>query len=168
MDAGAPRIPLERMITLLELQPHPEGGFFRETYRSPGQLGLGPDGTHRSASTAIYFLLPAGVFSAFHLIRSADEVWHHYGGDPVEIHQITPDGAHRVAVLGSRLDGGERPQIVVPAGAFQAAVARGTSFALCGCTVSPGFDFADFAMPPRDDLLARFPQHAEVIRRLTR
>jgi len=156
------------MIDLLELKPHPEGGFFRETYRSGEQLGPGPHGTQRSASTAIYFLLPAGVFSAFHVIRGADELWHHYGGDPVEIHQIAPDGAHRVAVLGSHLDGGERPQIVVPAGTIQAAVSPGTSFALCGCTVSPGFDYADFAMPTRDDLLARFPQHAELIRRLTR
>ena len=125
-------------------------------------------GMKRNASTAIYFLLPAGMFSAFHVIRGADEIWHHYAGDAVEIHMIAPGGDYRVEMLGGDVANGERPQIIVPADTLQAAVIRGAGFALCGCTVTPGFDFADFAMPSRDGLLTRFPQHADVIRKLTR
>jgi uncharacterized protein len=153
-----------RIIERLGLVPHPEGGFYRETFRSDRVL----DGTKQHASTAIYFLLPAGVFSAFHVIRGADEIWHHYAGDTVEIHTIAPGGEHRVEILGAGVEEGERPQLVVPAGTLQAAIPRGDAFALCGCTVSPGFDFADFELPARDDLLRRFPRHGEVIRRLTR
>ncbi len=159
---------VKRMVEALKLKPHPEGGFFRETFRSSRRLAPGPDGTSRAASTAIYFLLPAGEFSAFHRIRESDELWHHYGGDPVEIHMIVPEGDHRVAILGPEIEQGERPQIVVPADTYQAAIARGPRFALCGCTVTPGFEFADFELPSRDELLARFPRHEQVIRRLTR
>ena len=163
MDAQA-----QRLIDLLGLHPHPEGGFYRETFRSDQVLALATGGRERSASTAIYFLLPAGVFSAFHRIRRADEIWHHYGGEAVEIHQISPEGEYRVERLGGDVRNGERPQVLVPAGTFQAAVTRGTTFALCGCTVTPGFDFADFVMPTRDELLGRFPEHEDAIRRLTR
>jgi len=159
---------VQRMIDLLGLSPHPEGGFFRETFRSDQVLTLAPESTKRSASTAIYFLLPAGAFSSFHVVRRADEIWHHYGGETVEIHMIAPGGDHRVEILGGDVVEGERPQIVVPSETLQAAVTRGTSFALCGCTTTPGFDFADFSMPTRDELLGRFPQHENVIRRLTR
>jgi predicted cupin superfamily sugar epimerase len=154
---------LERLIVALDLKPHPEGGFFRETYRAAK-----PDGAARDGSTAIYFLLGAGEFSAFHLLREADEMWHHYAGDPVELHTISPAGAHRVHVLGADLERGERPQVLVPAGTLQAAIARGPRFGLCGCTVTPGFEFSDFDMPARDELRARHPQHEEVIVRLTR
>jgi uncharacterized protein len=159
---------VQRLVEALELEPHPEGGFFRETFRSSRRLPPTPDGTPRNASTAIYFLLPAGEFSALHLIRGSDEVWHYYGGDAVEIHTITASGDHRVSILGADVASGERPQIAVPSGTLQAAVVRGSRFALCGCTVTPGFDFADFEMPTRDQLLARFPQHEQTIRRLTR
>lgn len=173
MTGASPSDPeVRRIVELLGLEPHPEGGFFRETFRASHrashELPQTAEEVSRSASTAIYFLLPAGAFSAFHLIRSADEIWHHYGGDPVEIHTISPSGEHRVAVLGGRLEADERPQLVVRAGTMQAAVARGMRFALCGCTVTPGFDFADFDMPARHELLERFPQHEEIIRRLTR
>ena len=157
----------QRLMDLLDLKPHPEGGFYRETFRSE-QVATLASGRNRSASTAIYFLIPAGAFSAFHVIHGADEVWHHYGGGPVEIHTITPGGEHRWEILGGSLEDGERPQIIVPAGTLQAATVRGSGFALCGCTVSPGFDFADFEMPNREVLLGRFPQHAAAIRRLTR
>lgn len=83
-------------------------------------------------------------------------------------HTIAPDGAHRVSILGGMVHEGQRPQLLVPSETFQAAVPRGTSFALCGCTVTPGFDFADFEMPTRGDLLKRFPLHEALIRRLTR
>jgi predicted cupin superfamily sugar epimerase len=157
----------EELVRHLALAPHPEGGFYRETWRSPllvGGLAEGP----RAASTAIYFLLPAGAFSAFHRVAS-DEAWHHYDGDPVELHLLDErSGAHTVATLGRDLLRGERPQHVVPAGAWQAAAPRGSRYALCGCTVAPGFDFADFEMPTRAGLLARFPQHADVVTRLSR
>jgi predicted cupin superfamily sugar epimerase len=156
------------MVEALGLKPHPEGGFFRETFRSSRRIAAGPEGAYRDAATAIYFLLPAGEFSSFHRIRGSDEMWHHYGGDPVEIHTITSTGDHRVTILGSGVHQGEQPQALVPADALQAAIARGPRFALCGCTVTPGFDFADFEMPARDELVARFPRHEQVIRRLTR
>jgi len=95
-------------------------------------------------------------------------VWHHYGGDPVEIHMIAPSGDHRVTILGPDVRRGERPQILVPAGTLQAAIPRGPRFALCGCTVTPGFDFTDFEMPTRGELVARFPRYEQVIRSLTR
>jgi predicted cupin superfamily sugar epimerase len=154
-----------RLIELLDLRPHPEGGYFRETWRSPLALGGLPHGS-RSASTAIYFLLPAGAFSALHRVAS-DEVWHHYAGDPVELHVIEGN-VHRTWLLGSDLARGQQPQRVVPAGAWQAAVPIGARWALCGCTVAPGFDFSDFEMPSREEALGLLPDHAELVTRLTR
>jgi predicted cupin superfamily sugar epimerase len=153
------------VVTSLGLAPHPEGGFFRETFRAPLALDA-PQGP-RAASTAIYFLLPAGSFSALHRVRS-DEVWHHYDGDPVELHTIGDAGQARVVRLGRDLARGDRPQVVVPAGVWQAAVPAGERFALCGCTVAPGFEFADFEMPSRAELLRRFPTLRELVERLTR
>lgn len=155
-----------QLVETLGLSPHPEGGYFRETWRSRLELHGLPHGAPRAASTAIYFLLPSGSFSAFHRVAS-DEVWHHYDGDPVELH-LVEDGVHRVVVLGRDLVRGERPQHVVPAGAWQAAVAIGDRWALCGCTVAPGFDFADFQMPSREELLQLLPAHSEIVTRLTR
>jgi len=158
---------VRRLVAELGMAPHPEGGFYKETWRGALTLGGLPHGAPRAAHTAIYFLLPAGTFSALHRVKS-DEVWHHYDGDPVDLHLIDERGAHTVEVLGRDLARGERPQRVVPAGVWQAAVPRGSRFALCGCTVAPGFDFADFEMPPRGELLARFPAQAEIVTRLTR
>ncbi len=155
----------EKLIELLGLAPHPEGGFFRETWRSPLALGNLPHGAPRSASTAIYFLLPAGSFSALHRVAS-DEIWHHYDGDPVELH-ILEGRVHQTFVLGRDLAQGQRPQHVVPAGAWQAAVPLGTRWALCGCTVAPGFDFDDFEMPSREEMLRLLPDHVAVVERLT-
>jgi len=153
------------VVTALGLAPHPEGGFFRETFRAP--LAVSALQGSRAASTAIYFLLPAGSFSALHRVRS-DEVWHHYDGDPVELYTLHDDaGEARVARLGRDLARGDRPQVVIPAGVWQAAVPVGKRFALCGCTVAPGFDFADFEMPSRAELLGRFPTVRELIERLT-
>jgi predicted cupin superfamily sugar epimerase len=153
------------VVTRLGLAPHPEGGFYRETFRAP--LGVAAPQGHRSASTAIYFLLPAGTFSALHRVRS-DEIWHHYDGDPLDLTLLHDDGRHEVTRLGPDLARGERPQAVVPAGVWQAAVPVGDRFALCGCTVAPGFDFADFEMPARAQLLDRFPDLRELVERLTR
>jgi predicted cupin superfamily sugar epimerase len=157
-----------RIIEQLALVPHPEGGFYRETYRSPLTVPT-PRGP-RAAHTAIYFLLPAGVFSALHRVAS-DEVWHHYAGDPVDLHVVEGEGASArfsIVRLGPHHARCERPQHVVPAGAWQAAVPCGDRFALCGATVAPGFDFADFELPPRQELLARFPAHAALVTFLTR
>jgi hypothetical protein len=157
------------VISSLALKPHPEGGYFVETFRAPALPGALPGRGERSASTAIYFLLQSGDFSALHEVAS-DEVWHHYLGDAVELHCFDPAGRHHGSLLGSQLSAGQRPQHVVPAGQLQAAhVQPGPhGFALCGCTVAPGFDFADFRLPPRAELLARLPEHAQLVTRLTR
>lgn len=157
----------EEIRRLLRLQPHPEGGAFRETLRSPMAVSH-PQAGARAASTAIYFLLRAGEFSAFHRVRS-DESWHLYEGGPLELHLIDPDGRHERRLLGTDLAAGQEPQAVVPAGWWQAArPAEGAELALCGCVVAPGFEFADFEMPTRGELLARFPGLEEWILLFTR
>jgi predicted cupin superfamily sugar epimerase len=171
-----PGTTVEALVALLELSPHPEGGYFRETFRSSGRvrpLGGSP-AIDRSAGTAIYFLLPAGAFSAWHRVQS-DEAWHHYDGAPVELHTIDPAGVHRVIPLGRDLARGERPQHVVPAGWLQAARPAAApshgnhpAYALCGCTVCPGFEFADFTLPSRAELRLRYPHLAPIIDALTR
>ncbi len=154
-----------RIVEALGLRAHPEGGFYREAFRAPLSVRA-PQG-ERAASTAIYFLLPAGSFSALHRVRS-DEVWHHYDGDPVDLHTIDGAGAHAVERLGRDLARGERPQRVVAAGTWQAALPVGPRCSLCGCTVAPGFDFADFEMPARAELARRFPHLRSLLERLTR
>ena len=162
----------ERWIAHLSLAPHPEGGYFRETYRSAEVIprsGL-PERFpgDRHFSTAIYFLLRGDDFSALHRIKS-DEVWHFYAGTTLSVHVIDPAGDYTRVRLGTDIAAGEVPQAVVPAGhLFGASVDDPASFALVGCTVAPGFDFRDFEMPPRRELLARHPRHREVIERLTR
>ncbi len=128
----------DEIIRNLGLQPHPEGGHFRETFRDPAEI----DG--RSASTAIYFLLREGERSHWHRADAA-EVWHFYAGAPLELE--IADGARRVVRLGSDLPAGERPQAVVPAGAWQSARSLG-AWTLVGCTVAPGFEFAGFELAP--------------------
>jgi len=155
------------VIERLGLTPHPEGGFFRETFRAPHSVAAPSSPVSRAASTAIYFLLRAGEFSAFHSVLS-DEVWHHYTGATLELHTIDRAGHHRRIELGPRLLAGECPQWVVPAGTLQAARVIGEGFALCGCTVAPGFDFADFDMPQRSELTRRHPALADLIEAFTR
>lgn len=159
-------------IEKLGLHPHPEGGFYRQTYRAPLEIrrsALPPAfNGDRSACTAIYFLLSNADFSAFHRL-AADEMWHFYAGDALTVHLIHPDGRHVQLVLGAGAEQGECFQAVVPAGVwFGSCLAKGGTFALVGCTVSPGFDFADFEMARRAALLREYPQHASLITRLTR
>ena len=159
-------------IAALGLVPHPEGGYFRETYRSqetveaehlPARFG-GP----RAHSTAIYFLMAEDQFSALHRIKS-DEVWHFYTGSAVTMTLIHPDGRLEAPRLGADPERGEAFQVMVPAGCwYGASVDDRRSYALVGGTVAPGFDFADFELAERAALLARFPQHREAILRLTR
>jgi predicted cupin superfamily sugar epimerase len=162
----------EYFIKHLQLQPHPEGGFFKETYRSPGIIpsqSLSSDfNGDRHYSTAIYFLLQKGDFSAFHRI-SSDECWHFYEGGTLFIHVVDEDGKYSCTCLGRKIHEGEVFQFVVPAKCwFASEPAPGTDFALVGCTVAPGFDFADFEMAKAEILLKRFPQHDALIHRLCR
>jgi hypothetical protein len=159
-------------IDKLQLEPHPEGGFYRETYRAPLQIEKSalPETFHgpRNASTAIYFLIDGENFSAFHRI-AADEMWHFYAGSALAVEIIDPAGRHSQILVGSDPDAGEAFQAVVPAGCwFASHVEDGRSFSLVGCTVAPGFDFADFEIAQCTQLVAQYPQHSELIRRLTR
>jgi predicted cupin superfamily sugar epimerase len=155
------------LVRELDLAPHPEGGFFRETFRAdPLPFSLSGRG-ERAASTAIYYLLPGGDFSAFHRVRS-DEVWHFYAGVALELHCIDRTGSYALVRLGADVLAGERPQHVVRAGVFQAARPSRSGFSLCGCTVAPGFDFSDFEMPSRASLIERFPSQRALISELTR
>jgi uncharacterized protein len=129
------------IIARLELQPHPEGGHYRETFRDPRL-----DANGRALSTAIYFLLAHGERSHWHRI-DAVEVWHHYAGSAL-ILQIADDAGQRSIRLGPDLAAGEVPQAIVPAGAWQSAESAG-DWALVGCTVAPGFDFATFELAPK-------------------
>ena len=157
----------DEVIAALGLAPHPEGGFYRETFRAEPRIIAPKTQASRSTSTAIYFLLRAGDFSAFHRVES-DEVWHHYLGASLELHTIDLAGQHQRVELGKNLTHGERPQWVVRAGTLQAARVIGAGFVLCGCTVAPGFDFADFELPSRAALVARYPALQDLIETFTR
>ena len=126
----------------LALQPHPEGGFYVQTFRD--NQGEWPEGG-RGHSTAIYFLLEEGQISAWHRVKDAAEVWHWYGGAPLLLTVATEGSPHETHTLGLGLANGQRPQAVVPAGQWQMAKSLG-AWTLVGCTVAPGFDFAQFEM----------------------
>jgi uncharacterized protein len=164
----------QNWIDQLGLQAHPEGGYFAEVYRSPEQIPAealparyqGP----RSFGTSIYFLLKQDGFSAFHRI-SSDEGWHYYAGNsPIWLYVIAPDGTLTEHVLGPDIVNGQTFQVVVPAQHwFAAHVAEAPdAYGLVGCTVQPGFDFADFELADREALSGQFPPHRALIARLTR
>ena len=162
---------IHQIIDALALQPHPEGGYYKETYRSKGSISkLALDGAYtgdRDYATGIYFLITQGNFSAFHRIIQ-DEMWHFYKGDPMSLHIIHPDGSYELIAIGNDLESGQVPQYVVPGGSwFASEVANDGRYSLMGCTVAPGFDFEDFEMPSREELTQRFPQHANLITKLT-
>ncbi len=153
----------------LQLLEHPEGGCFKETYRSDEQIpadGL-PErfSDARAFSTSIYFLLEKHEFSAFHRIKS-DETWHFHDGAPLEIHAISPEGNHHQYLLGLDPENGYTPQVTIPHGHWFAAHSLG-EFTLMGCTVAPGFDFLDFEMGSETQLLSAFPHHADLIKKYT-
>lgn len=160
------------LINTLKLESHPEGGFFKETYRSKGVISKPslPDNFsgNRNYSTGIYFLLTSDTFSAFHKINQ-DEMWHYYEGSPITIHMIDTEGVYHAQKLGLNIEEGEQPQYTVPAGVwFAANVNETNSYTLVGCTVSPGFDFADFELADPGKLVLSFPKHEQLIRRFTR
>jgi predicted cupin superfamily sugar epimerase len=159
-------------IDKLQLIPHPEGGYYRQTYRA--ELTVDREalprefGGSRAVATAIYFLLEGTDFSAFHRLRS-DEMWHFYAGGALVVHVIGEGGHHSEILLGSDAEAGEVFQVVVKAGCwFGSRVRDPGEFALVACTVSPGFDFADFELGKRDKLVRLYPQHLRLIEGLTR
>ncbi|MBN3847981.1 cupin domain-containing protein [Paraburkholderia sp. Ac-20342] len=159
------------LIRRFDLKPHPEGGFFSETYRSAARVLRDGEpakrGGTRSASTAIYYLLCDGAHSAWHRIRS-DEIWHFYAGAPLNVHVLDGHGGLVTHRLGNPLTHpGTVFQAVVPAGLwFAAECADPATFALAGCTVAPGFEFSEFELADAEALKARHPQHAALIGRL--
>jgi predicted cupin superfamily sugar epimerase len=162
----------QQLIETLELQPHPEGDFYKETYRSehsiPNNALAGNHEGDRSYSTGIYFMLTGDTFSAFHRIEQ-DELWFFHQGYTIELHMISPKGAHSKHLIGNDISSGERPQLLVPATYwFAARVVDTSEFALVSCTVSPGFDFRDFILPSQEELTMKFPQHAAIISQFTR
>jgi predicted cupin superfamily sugar epimerase len=158
-------------IKRLRLSPHPEGGYYREIYRAPESVprrGLPPRyGGSRPFGTSIYFLLESGQVSRLHRLKS-DEVWHFYAGSPVLIHMLSDSGRCRSIKLGRNPEKGRVFQAVIRAGTWFGAEPVGLrTYALVGCTVSPGFDFDDFEAGCAEKLRKKFPRWASLIERLT-
>lgn len=161
----------QRWIEELELEPHPEGGYFRETFVSSDEIPTDHLGRNysgpRKAYTLIYYLLKSGQVSKFHRLKS-DEIWLYHAGSTLDIHVLDTDGNYEIKKLGPALENGESFQhIIKPGNWFGASVARENSYCLVSCFVSPGFDFADFEMAFADSLLQSYPQHREIISNLT-
>ena len=155
-------------ISKLQLRPHPEGGHYRETYRSANLIQPPGYSGPRAFSTSIYFLLQAGECSRFHRMMS-DEIWHFLDGSPVIIRMIAGNGKYSSTILGASVACGERPEAVIGAGTwFAAELADKTSFALVACMVIPGFEFEDYDEAARAGLAAACPRHRRLIARLTR
>lgn len=159
------------LIQFYDLSPLPfEGGFYKETYRAQGVIPKEALETHkgdRHFSTAIYFLLPKGVKSKLHRIKS-DELWHFYLGGPLHVVQLFPGGKVEEIILGNNIKKGELLQHVVPAGCwFGAYPNENTDFSFVGCTVAPGFDFADFELADKQELSLQFPHVKDIIHELS-
>ena len=157
----------QNLISHYNLQPHPEGGWYAQSYRSSEIIPAAalPDrfGGDRVFSTAIYFLLEQGNFSAFHRIKS-DECWHFYQGDPLEVFVIGTDRQLTIVTLGQDSSRGQLFQYVVPANCwFASRPAKESKFCFLGCTVAPGFDFADFELANQTNLCSEYPEHNELI-----
>ncbi len=161
---------ITNLITQYQLLPHPEGGYYKETYRSTENIPHAALAQHfsgsRSFSTAIYFLLLKDLFSAFHRIKS-DECWHFYEGASLHVHLLHLNGNYELISLGRNSAKGEVYQAVVPAGAWFASESIG-EYSFVGCTVAPGFDFADFELARAANLKANYPDHEMLIARLCR
>jgi uncharacterized protein len=150
----------DQFIEKLGLQVHVEGGFYTETYRSPLLAG------ERALSTTIYFLLKEEQLSRFHQL-TADEIWFFHYGAALRVHCIDDAGNLSVHHLGLNLEAGELPQLLIPAGTiFGSEMSDKNSFCLVSCMVSPGFEFDDFKLFTKEELLARFPQHEDIIQHL--
>lgn len=159
---------------MLGLAPHPwEGGWYVQTYKSSEQIAAEAFadqryGGARHTGTAIYYLLERGTFSELHRLRS-DEIFHFYAGDAVEMLQLEEQESGRIVRIGSRLDEGEQPQVMVRRGVWQGSrLAEGGEWALLGCTVSPGFEFEDYETGERAELCRKWPEFTDLICALTR
>jgi uncharacterized protein len=163
---------VKSLIEQYKLSPHPEGGWYTQTYKSKEIIPANALPTRfaadRPISTAIYFLLEEGNFSAFHKIKS-DECWHFYLGNPLEIFIILPDGSLQTILLGNNFNEGQHFQFIVPANCwFASRPAPGSAFSFVGCTVSPGFDFDDFELAKEIELTNQYPQHQLLIQHFCR
>lgn len=156
----------------LGLQPHPEGGYFKEIYRAEEKIG-NPElperfSGDRNFSTSIYFMLSGNEKSHFHRIKS-DEIWHFYSGTTLVLHLIDAAGNYSTVKIGNDILAGETPQAFIPHGNwFAAEVEDKNSYALVGCTVSPGFDFADFELATQKELCEKYPEYSELIKVFTK
>lgn len=160
---------IQYLMNELKLEPHPEGGFYRQVYKSDEIIKELPsrfDGP-RVFSTAIYFLLTKNTFSAFHIIKQ-DEIWHHYEGGTIKIHVLDHAGEYGSYLLGKNYDAGEELLVVIPKDTFFAAEVIEGEYVLSGCTVAPGFEYEDFYMPPVSELIIMFPEYRQLIERLTK
>lgn len=163
---------VDEIISALNLAPHPEGGYYKETYRSRESIEKkalpSRYGDARALGTAIYYLLTPGTFSTMHILIS-DEILHFYMGDPVELLELYPDGSGNVITMGLDIGNGIEPQRVVPQNTwFGFRLAKGGKYALMGATVAPGFDFKDFDMADRTNLIRSYPDFENEIISLTR
>lgn len=157
----------DQIIKALQLQPHIEGGYYRETYRSNEEIEESAlDKRYsggRSVSTCIYFMLTANTFSTMHRVKS-DEIYHFYCGSPLELLILRPDGTSETVIIGPDPLAGHHPQFVIQRGWWQGSrVQPPGEFGLIGATVAPGFDFSDFEIGQRDDLIAGWPDAADMI-----
>lgn len=162
----------DQFIHHYKLQPHPEGGWYRQGYKSDEQVAANalPERFNgdRAFSTAIYFLLEQGNFSAFHRLQS-DECWHFYAGDELHIYMIHQNGNLEIISLGNDIENGQTFQYVVPARCwFASRPAPGSKYCFVGCTVSPGFEFEDFELANAKELSTMYPQHTSIIKELCR
>ncbi len=163
---------IQKLITKLELVPHPEGGYFKEIYRSDDYIKKdflpARYSQKRVFSTSIYYLLSENQVSHFHRLRS-DETWHFYSGSPLIIHCINKNSAYEQIKIGSLFSENIFPQYTIKHGTwFAAEVSEKNSYSLIGCTVAPGFEYDDFELAKRNNLVVLFPQHKEIISRLTK
>ncbi|MFH1452595.1 MAG: cupin domain-containing protein [Armatimonadota bacterium] len=163
-------ITISELVQAYNLEPHPEGGYYKETYRSEGSIPANDLPEHsgdRNYSTAIFFLLPEGDVSKLHRIKS-DEMWHFYMGGPLTIVQINLEGKVEKIVLGSDIKKGQKVQYMIPAGYWFGAYPNpGSNFSFVGCTVAPGFDFLDFEQGDSTQLIKEYPDARVVIEQLT-
>lgn len=162
---------IKNLVEKLNLLPHPEGAYYKEVYRSEGiipQAVLEGFSGDRNYCTSIYFLLTSANFSGFHRIKQ-DEIWHFYGGSSLNVHVIDKQGNYTKHCVGMNIENGEFPQLVVEKECwFASEVATENSYAFVGCTVAPGFDFNDFELAKRDELIQIYPEHKDIITQLTR
>ncbi len=155
---------VKELVKQFGLKPHPEGGYYLETYRSEQQIET--KNGNRNIATAIYFLIEEGNVSNFHRIKS-DEHWFFHEGSPLEIHVLSPENGHETLLLGNNFVNGERPHQVVPAQAIFGSCVHESGYSFVSCVVSPGFDFQDFELFKKEELLNDYPKHEAIINKLT-